>query len=266
MNNSVAVPTRIFDRLEARVFPDKNALGRAAAGCAVRIINHSIEQRGVARIIIATGPSQDEVVAALVSDRSLDWNRVIAFHMDEYVGIAPAHPASFRHWLKTRVADVVHPGAVNYLNGDAADADAEAGRYGALLRESTIDLCMVGFGENGHIAFNDPPAADFTDPLTVKRVELDRACRNQQVGEGHFSTLDAVPREALTITCSTIMQCANLVCCVPDARKATAVQAALEGPIATACPASVVRRHPHAWLFLDHSSARLLDAGSGVLE
>ena len=168
----------------------------------------------------------------------------------------PLHtrPAS-GYWIQTRLVDKVHPGRVEYLEGDAPDLDLELKRYTAVLSEAPNDLGFVGFGENGHIAFNDPPVADFHDPLLVKRVVLDEACRRQQAGEGHFQDADSVPREAVTITCSGLLQIRCWICCVPEARKAEAVRNALEGPVTTACPASIVREHPDATVYLDEQSA-----------
>ena len=180
------------------------------------------------------------------------------FHMDEYIGLPAQHPASFRLWIKTRVEDQVPLAAANYIHGDAPDVDAEIARYSALLAAAPIDCAFVGFGENGHIAFNDPPSADFDDPVSLKIVELDSACRRQQVGEGHFKDIDSVPETAITITCSGLFAADAWICCVPERRKADAVRDALTGPITTACPASVVRRHPAAWVFLDEGSASLL--------
>ena len=187
----------------------------------------------------------------------MDWTRVELFHMDEYIGLGLTHPASFRRWLKERLADRVHPGAVHFLNGDAPGVEAECRRYAGLLREAPVDICFLGFGENGHIAFNDPHAADFHDPLWVKRVAMDRRCRLQQVGEGHFPSLDAVPAEALTLTCPALMAAEYLICSVPDRRKAEAVRQALEGPISARCPASLVRTHPGAVLYLEPESGSL---------
>jgi glucosamine-6-phosphate deaminase len=179
--------------------------------------------------------------------------------MDEYVGISDKHPASFRLWLKTRVAEVVHPASMHYLGGDAADIDAELKRYAGLLAAAPIDLAFVGFGENGHIAFNDPHEADFNDPKVIKIVTLDEACRKQQVGEGHFPSMADCPSKAITLTCPTLLSAEHLVCCVPDARKSNAVRGALEGPISTDCPASIVRTHAHASIYLDGPSASLLN-------
>jgi glucosamine-6-phosphate deaminase len=188
----------------------------------------------------------------------IDWPAVDLFHMDEYVGLDENHPSSFRYWIRTRLEEKVHPRRTYYLNGDALDLASEMRRYSDLLLTDSIDLAFVGFGENGHIAFNDPPVADFNDPKTVKRITLDEACRRQQAGEGHFPDEASVPKEALTITCPGLFRAASWVCCVPDKRKAEAVRNALQGPISETCPASLVRRHPNAFVFLDNESASLL--------
>jgi glucosamine-6-phosphate deaminase len=239
------------------IFPNLEELGLAAATRAAEIINAAIRKSGRARVIIATGNSQLPLVTALVK-QPIDWSAVEAFHMDEYVGMSASHPASFRLWIKTRVEDVVHPLKVHYLEGDAADLQAEMDRYVRLLSSAPIDLAFVGIGENGHIAFNDPAVADFNDPLTVKRVVLDEPCRRQQAGEGHFPDLPSVPREALTITCPGLFRAEAWVCSVPEARKAEAVRNSLEGPISEACPGSLLRRHPNTYLYLDTESAALL--------
>ena len=241
-----------------QVFETKTGLGSAAAASAGAILRAAIAARGAARIIVGTGPSQNETIAALAAEPDVDWSRVEVFHMDEYVGMADSHPASFRRWLREHLADLVHPGAVHYMRGDAPDPEAECLRYGALLRASPIDITFIGFGENGHIAFNDPGVADFADPAAVKRVTLDRRCRLQQVGEGHFPDLESSPAEAITVTCPVLVSAAHLVCSVPDRRKAEAVRDALEGPLSPACPASLVMTHPDCEIFLDTQSASLL--------
>ncbi|MGD0779009.1 MAG: glucosamine-6-phosphate deaminase, partial [Candidatus Solibacter sp.] len=206
----------------------------------------------------STGNSQLDFIDVLVRVHDLDWSAVEALHLDEYVGMSAAHPASFRLWLKTRLADRVPLRAMHYLNGGAPDLEAECRRYGALLAEAPIDVGFIGIGENGHIGFNDPPVADFTDPVPIKAVRLDDACRRQQVGEGHFPDISTVPEGALSLTCSAILGMTNLICCVPELRKAKAVQDTIEGPVSTACPASILRTHPRAQLFLDLESASLL--------
>jgi glucosamine-6-phosphate deaminase len=239
------------------VHPSAESAGTAAAARAADIIRQAIARQGRARIIAATGNSQLPLIGAIVR-QNLDWSKVELFHMDEYLGMNADHPASFRRWIRTRLADIVHPRVTHYLNGDAADPHHEIARYTLLLSDAPIDIAFVGFGENGHIAFNDPPVADFNDPAMVKIVALDEACRRQQAGEGHFSDLAAVPKEALTITCTGLFQAHSWICCVPEARKAQAVHNALEGPISKACPASLVRRHPNARVYLDTQSASQL--------
>lgn len=233
-------------------------MAQAAAARAADLIQQAIQLRGRARILVATGNSQIEFIQALTNSTAIDWKRVEMFHLDEYVGLPPNHPASFRHWIQTRLIDKVHPGRVELIAGDAPGLAVELDRYTAILREAPNDLGFVGFGENGHIAFNDPTVADFEDPLAVKVVVLDEACRRQQAGEGHFATPGDVPRQAVTVTCSELLRIQSWVCCVPDLRKAEAVRNALEGPIAPACPASIVRRHPDASVYLDEASASLL--------
>lgn len=244
-------------KARVHVYDSVPALGRAAAEQATEVINAAISKHARARVILATGNSQLALVEALVR-ADIDWNRVEIFHMDEYIGLSDEHPASFRRWIKTRVADVAHPAKVNYLGGDARDIDREMERFSALLNQEPIDLAFVGMGENAHIAFNDPPVANFRDPFTVKRVKLDDRCRAQQAGEGHFKDLESVPPEALTITCPGLFRAAAWVCSVPDLRKAEAVRCALEGPVSQECPASLVQRHPNAHVYLDRASASLL--------
>ena len=248
------------DALSVEVHASKLDLGRAAADHAATFIRSAVDLQGRARIIIGTGPSQNEVIGALTARPDLDWGAIEVFHMDEYVGLPASHPASFRRWLKEHVADVVRPGAVHYLRGDAADIEEEQRRYAVLLEQAPVDISFLGFGENGHIAFNDPHVADFHDPVLVKQVVMDERCRMQQVNEGHFPNLGAVPPQALTLTCPALLAAEHLISSVPDRRKAEAVRNALEGPITPACPASVVRTHRDAWLFLEPESASLLKA------
>lgn len=247
-----------FGTAEVSVHPSRASLGAAAAARAAEFIRAAIGRSGRARIIVATGNSQLDFIDALMDRGDLALHLVEVFHMDEYVGIAADHPASFRRWVRTRVADRAKFARVNYLEGDAADLGAEISRYTRLLLAAPIDLAFVGFGENGHIAFNDPPFADFDDPATVKVVTLDPASLRQQVGEGHFKDLESVPKKAVTMTCSGLLRAASWVCSVPERRKAAAVRRALLGPISADCPASVVRRHPSAAVFLDLESASLL--------
>lgn len=253
-------PTKTFKAKSATVhiFNHKEALGAAAADEARLILHETIAKDGKARVIIGTGPSQADMIRSLVKDPTLNWRAITVFHMDEYVGMACTHPASFRLWLKKNVVDVVHPGQVNYLEGDAADINAECERYAKQLNAEPITLSFIGFGENGHIAFNDPHAANFKDAQTVKRVWLDNKCRMQQVREGHFKDLASTPVEAISITCPALMRAAHVISCVPDRRKAEAVKNAIEGPLTHDCPASVVFTHPRATIYLDAESASLL--------
>jgi glucosamine-6-phosphate deaminase len=245
-------------RASVRIYATGDAMAEATATCAAEVLSEAVRARGQARVIIGTGPSQAAFIAALTR-RDVPWSRVEVFHMDEYLGMPATHPASFRRWLHTHLTDIVRPAAVHDLAGDAPDVDAEMARYASLLHAGPIDLSCVGFGENGHLAFNDPHVADFDDPLTVKRVDLDERCRLQQVGEGHFSSLEASPATALTVTLPGLMRAGTVIACVPDRRKAEAVRAALTGPIDPMCPASLVRRHPRAFVFLDTDAASLLD-------
>lgn len=192
-------------------------MASAAARQGANLITNAIDQFGGARIMVATGNSQLQLVDALVNCSRVEWNRVELFHLDEYIGLTPEHPSSFRFWIKTHLADKVQPARVNYLAADALDIHAEIRRYSELLLAAPIHLAFVGFGENGHIAFNDPHVADFNDPATVKRVALDEPCRRQQAGEGHFPDLYSVPRQALTVTCPGLFRALAWICCVPDA-------------------------------------------------
>jgi glucosamine-6-phosphate deaminase len=250
---------------EARVavYGSAAAAGIAAAAEAARIIQSAIAKNGKARVIAATGNSQIPVADALVKEK-IDWKAVELFHMDEYAGMSRDHLSSFRYWIRTRLVDKVHPGKAYYLEGDAPDLNAEMQRYAQLLLEAPIDLAFVGFGENAHIAFNDPPVADFNDPKTVKIITLDEPCRRQQAGEGHFKDVDSVPKEAATITCPGLFRANAWICCVPERRKAEAVKNALEGVISEACPASLVRRHPNAHVYLDPESASKLAVVKGA--
>jgi glucosamine-6-phosphate deaminase len=258
MSLTEAVATHVYGRARVQIHASQEALGAAAARQAAGLIQDAIAESGCARIVIATGNSQLALIGALVGQQGVDWNRVDAFHMDEYVGISREHPASFRKWIRTRVEEKIHPGSMEYLEGDAPDLEGEMARYARLLSAGPIDLAFVGIGENGHIAFNDPAVANFEDALMVKRVVLDEDCRRQQVGEGHFENMDAVPREALTLTCPALFRARSWICSVPEARKAKAVRCALEGPISAVCPGSLVRTHPNATVYLDTDSSSLL--------
>jgi glucosamine-6-phosphate deaminase len=247
----------VNDDVDVRIFPDVAALAVAAATDASTAIRAAVEARGAANVMLATGNSQLEFLEALTSRADVPWSAVTVFHMDEYVGMGEDHPASFARYIRQRVVDRVHPATAHLIDG-THDAAAEIARYSALLAAHPLDLTCLGIGENGHLAFNDPPVADFDDPVTVKEVELDHACREQQVGEGHFPTIDTVPRTAITLTIPALLSAGRVLAIVPEERKAPAVRAALTGPIATSCPASLLQRTRHATVFLDAPSASLL--------
>ena len=251
--------------IEVQVFETKTALGAAAAQFVGAHLQKAIVARGQARLVLATGASQYEFLAALRRAAEVDWTRVTAFHLDEYLGMSEQHPASFRRYLRERIFDHLPFGAVHLLAGDTADPAAECRRYGALLAAAPIDVACIGIGENGHLAFNDPPA-DFETPHRVNIVALDEACRRQQVGEGHFAGLEEVPQQALSLSIPAILAARTISCVVPDLRKAQAVHCALEGPISPHCPASALRKHAHCRLYLDLDSASRLSGPSQILD
>jgi len=243
--------------IEVMVFNNKKALGEAAAQAVATILRQAIGQRGKANMVLATGASQYEFLDALREIEGVEWPAVAAFHLDEYLGISDQHPASFRRYLRERVFDHLPFGEIHLLEGDAPDPEAEAKRYAALLADRTIDVACIGIGENAHIAFNDPPA-DFDTPELVHIVNLDEACRRQQVGEGHFASIDEVPTRALSMSVPAILRARAISCVVPDLRKAKAVRCTLEGPITPDCPGSALRKHSNVKLYLDTDSASLL--------
>jgi glucosamine-6-phosphate deaminase len=253
-------PVKIFraDSLAVRVYGSHSDLARDAATLAQRHLQETLARQGTASAILATGNSQLEFLDALVALGGVDWSRVTLFHMDEYLGIDANHRASFRRYLRERVESRVKPKQFHYLEGDALLPLKECERYAKLLSAQPIDLCCLGIGENGHLAFNDPPVADFSDPHPVKLVKLDEACRQQQVGEGHFQNLEAVPQYAFTLTIPTLCSASRMLCIVPERRKARAVKESLRSPISPAYPASWLRRQSHCTLFLDGDSASLV--------
>ena len=237
----------------------KPELGRKAALQGAQIIRDAVRDKGTARIVLASAASQFEVIEALIGRGDIDWTKVDAFHLDEYAGMPMEHPASFRKFLQDRfISRLPQPiGAVNYIAGEA-DLKAECARLANLIQKDPIDVAFIGIGENGHLAFNDPPA-DFhtTEPYIV--VQLDQACREQQIGEGWFPTLDSVPKTAISMSIHQIMDSRNIICCVPDSRKANAVRDAVKGPVTPDVPASILQQHQNATLFLDEFSAALIE-------
>ncbi len=253
------------EKLSVKIYKESEEIAVAAAEFVAARLRTAISENGFANLIIGTGTSQLAFHRNL-QNQKIEWNKITVFHLDEYLGMPESHPASFRRFLKEKILDNVKPKQVYFLNGDAPDVEAEVQRYANLLKKHPIDVACIGIGENGHIAFNDPPVADFNDPKWVKVVELDEACRNQQLGEGWFPSLKEVPAHALTLTIPAIMQCKTISCVVPDERKAQAVYNALNAEISTVCPATILRKHPDAVLFLDSKSASRLNLKSGNSE
>lgn len=242
------------DNLEVAIYETPTTMGKAAADFVQKKLTEAIDRKGSANLILATGASQFKFLEAL-KERDIDWKKITVFHLDEYKDISDTHPASFRKYLKDRILDAVKPRKIHFLNGDAEDVDTEMARYAEALKKHPIDIACIGIGENGHIAFNDPPVADFNDPKLVRLVTLDEACRNQQLGEGWFPTFDDVPKQALTLTITAILNCKAISCVVPDERKAEAVYNTLYHTISTECPATILRQHKETMLFLDSASA-----------
>ncbi len=246
--------TRV-DKLPVSVYSSNEEMGIAAAQEAAGALTRAVSERGVANIILAAANSQLTFLAALRNDNTIPWDRINAFHMDEYLGIAPTHPASFPLFLRRHLLDHVNVRAFYALSSQGSDTETTMAEYARLLRANPADVCALGYGENGHLAFNDPPFADFGDPVWVKVVRLAEMSRRQQVGEGHFRTLDDVPTHAMTLTIPALLAAKHVLAIVPEARKEDAVKRALTGPIDEDCPGSILRRVPNAHLFLDRDSA-----------
>ncbi|HEY4202439.1 MAG TPA: glucosamine-6-phosphate deaminase [Devosiaceae bacterium] len=245
---------RRFDALEVIVSPTRPQMGaRAATDIAAELRTRLANQPGV-RMIFAAAPSQSEMLAALIEAPGIDWQRVTAFHMDEYVGLPPGAPERFAEWLDACLFSRLPFAAVHKLQPDSG-AEAEATRYAALLSAAPIDIVCLGIGVNAHIAFNDPPVADFNDPLDVKVVELDAVCRQQQVDDKCFPSLDDVPHYALSLTIPRLLRADKLFCIVPGPAKRDAVTGTLYGPIVTACPSSILRQQANCTLYIDANSA-----------
>lgn len=245
--------------MQIQIRQSRQEMAEQAAASGAALIRAAIAAQGEARIVVATGASQLEMLACLASADDVAWNRVTAFHLDEYVGLPISHPASFRLYLWQRfVSQLPLPlAAFHYLDGEG-DCVSECRRVSDLIREQSIDVAFIGIGENGHLAFNDPPA-DFETEEPYLIVQLDDACRRQQVGEGWYPSLDAVPQQAISMSIRQIMKSSAIVCTVPDQRKADAVKHAVEGPVVDVAPASILQQHTQTTLFLDQESASLLN-------
>jgi len=237
----------------------KQELGIAAAKKAAELLRDAINKKGHARFIAATGASQFEFLAALIKEPNIQWQKTTMFHLDEYVGLSATHPASFRRYLTERLIAKVHPHTVNLIQGDAPDIKKELDHVGKLINEEIIDVAFVGIGETGHLAFNDPPA-DFKTDQPYLIVNLDTKCRQQQVGEGWFKKIDEVPKQAISMSIRQIMKAENIICTVPDLRKAEAVKNCLgdEVKVDPNYPSSIMKEHPNVFVFLDTDSASLL--------
>lgn len=242
--------------MEIIISESKGDPGKKAARKGAELINEAIRVRGEANIILATGVSQFEMLESLVKE-NVNWAKVTAFHLDEYIGLPASHPASFRKYLKERFADKVNLKKFNYVEGDNNPA-AECKRLDELIRKHPVDVAFVGIGVNGHLAFNDPPA-DFVTEKAYIVVDLDEVCRKQQLGEGWFPTIDDVPKTAISMSIRQIMKSKTILCIAPEARKAEAVRNTIEAPVSPDFPASILRQHPSVWFYLDTDSASLLN-------
>ena len=248
----------IVDRLKVKIFANREAMGKAAGQAVAKKIKELLNKKQELLMVFGAAPSQNEFLDTLSQSPGIDWRRVIAFHLDEYVGLSDTAPQNFGFFLRKRLFEKVVPGQVHYLSGMTGDSKAECERYAGLFKDRSFDIACIGIGENGHLAFNDPPVADFNDPQPVKVVDLDLTSRQQQVNDGCFNELESVPQKAITLTISTIFRAKFIYCMVPASTKAEAVRKTLKGPISTICPATILRKHGNANLFLDQDSARLI--------
>jgi glucosamine-6-phosphate deaminase len=245
--------------MHINVSKDSKALGILAGKKAADLIRAALEEKGLSTIILATGTSQFETLQQLIQEPQIDWTRVTMFHLDEYIGLSDKHPASFRKYLKERFIKHVPIKSYHLINGET-DSSVECVRLRNLILNTEVDVALVGIGENGHLAFNDPPA-DFETEEPYIIVELDDLCRRQQLGEGWFQSLEDVPRRAISMSVNQIMKAKHIVCSVPDKRKAQAVRNTIEQEIDNSFPASILQRHPNCFLFLDEASASQLSSG-----
>jgi glucosamine-6-phosphate deaminase len=261
MGNVEAPVRRLqIDQLPVEVYESRDEMGKAAAAVAQQIIQNAITQRGEANVILATGNSQLTFLHALRDMPGIAWAKVRVFHMDEYLGIEPTHPASFPLFLRQHILDKVQPGKFYPVPGKPENVELACAEYAALLRQYPADVVALGFGENGHLAFNDPPYAKFDDPEWVKVVALDETSRRQQVGEGHFPTLESVPTHAITLTIPCLLAAKRVLAIVPETRKVNAVRACLYEPVSEDRPGSILRTVDHATLYLDPDSAAGLES------
>lgn len=245
------------DKLTVEIFDTRNEMGKAAAKDICSAVNAILKEKNFCNIIFAAAPSQNEVLRELIKCNTVDWTRVNAFHMDEYTGLTVSAPQCFSNFLRNAIFDKLPFHSVNCINPEA-DMQLEISRYSSLIKKNPPDVVVMGIGENGHLAFNDPAVADFSDKAVMKIVSLDRMCRMQQVHDGCFSSLDEVPLKAVTLTIPVLMSCRYGFCIVPAATKADAVVETLEGAVSERCPASILRTHDNCILYLDEASASKL--------
>lgn len=250
--------TFIKDKLTVNIYETRKEMGDAAAADIKACIAKMLSEKAEINMIFAAAPSQNEVLAALANDKEIEWNRVNAYHMDEYIGLDKSAPQGFGNFLKAHIFGIAPFKSVNYIDISATDPEAECARYEALLRENPTDIVVMGIGENGHIAFNDPPVADFNDTKLAKPVKLDEICRNQQVNDGCFAKIDDVPTHAITLTVPALMSAKYNFCIVPAKTKAWAVNETINGTIDEHCPASVLRTKENAVLYIETNSASML--------
>lgn len=250
--------TFIKDKLTVEIFETRKQMGEKAANDIAKKFNELIDKKGEINVIWAAAPSQNDVLKALTLNKDIKWNKINAFHMDEYIGLSKDAPQGFGNFLKDHIFGLVPFKSVNYIDVSATDAEKEADRYAEVLSKQKIDVVVLGIGENGHIAFNDPPVADFNDKKAVKPVKLDEVCRQQQVNDGCFKSINDVPTHAITLTVPTLFNANYLFCIVPAPTKANAVYETINGTIDEHCPATVLRLHDNAKLYLDNESSKLL--------
>lgn len=246
------------DKLDYIAFETRSEMGEYSAKEAAKEINRQIAKKGEINMIFAAAPSQNDFLKSLIADTSIDWSKIHAFHMDEYIGLDADAPQGFGNFLRNAIFGRVPFASVDYIDCTAKDPEAECKRYAALLNAHKCDIIIMGIGENGHIAFNDPHVADFNDKKTVKVVSLDETCRMQQVNDGCFASIDEVPRFALTLTVPTLVAAESVFCIVPAKTKANAVKRTICGEISEECPATILRRHNNATLYLDKDSSALI--------
>lgn len=251
--------TFLKDKLQVKVFPSRDEMGKQAAKDITQTINTLLESKPVLNMIFAAAPSQQDSLRDLVNDQSIDWTRINAFHMDEYIGLPTNSPQSFGNFLKNHIFSKVSFRNVYYINGSNPDHEVECNRYSKLLSENPVDIVCLGIGENGHIAFNDPPVADFNDSKLVKVVELDLVCRQQQVNDKCFVALDRVPTHAFTLTIPALMNGEYMFCVVPAANKAEAVYRTLNDEVSEKCPATILRTKNNVVLYIDNESSTKLN-------